>query len=315
MKKNISLWMLFACIYTSTLYASCGSATCPVLSYTPFSGKTFEIGFQYEKIDQDQVYVGHKKSTVGAISGHHDEVETLNQQYVINAAYQLNSEWRIRAEVPFIHRKHDHVHHHHGEVIPGTWDISGLGDTTVFLDHKMGDLGLSAGVKLATGKTRLTNEEDEEAEVPIQPGTGSTDYSLGIFYQFGMANLQNMDHTHVQLPLKLGVSYTISGKGTDAWRFGNKWIANVGTHYLLTNSFALSADIQAKFQEKSDTGTTGEPASNTGGTWVYATPGVHYTLSEAVKLESIVQIPIYQNVNGIQLTAPYNLRIGIVINL
>lgn len=294
-----------------TLSASCGSETCPVLSYTPFSDKPFEIGIQYETIDQNQVYVGHKKSTVGAIPQHHDEVETFNQQYVVNAAYKLNSDWRVRAEVPFIDRKHSHQE----DLVVESWNISGLGDTTLFIDHKIGDFGLSAGLKLPTGKTRQTNDDAEEAEIPIQTGTGSTDYTLAAFYQIGVAAIENLDHVYAEIPLRVGISYTLNGKGTDGWRFGNKWIATIGTRYVLTHSVALSAAMQAKFQDKSDTGTTGEPAANTGGTWLFLTPGVHVNLTESIKAESIVQIPIYQNVNGIQLTAPFNLRMGISLQL
>jgi hypothetical protein len=48
----------------------------------------------------------------------------------------------------------------------------------------------------------------------------------------------------------------------------------------------------------------------TGGTLVYLTPGAIFPVSERTTIYSNIQIPIYQNVNGIQLTPSFIFSVG-----
>ena len=315
MKKKMLLGITMMLSIAIPISASCGSATCPILSYTPLTNTRLEYGISYESIDQDQVYVGTHRSSIGAIPEHHDEVETLNHQTLLRVACQPAEDWRIRVELPYISRYHEHIHNHHGNKILETWNISGLGDTTLYVDHTLGNFGISAGIKFATGETRQKNDDGDEAEVPVQPGTGSTDYSLALFYQTGVLTLQNLDQNHVELPVKMGLSYTLTGKGTDDWKMGNKWIGYLGTSYKLNSNWTLDADITAKIQDKSNAGTTGDPSANTGGTWVYLSPGIRYELTKGLTLNTLAQFPIYQDVHGIQLTSPYNVQLGLTIQV
>ena len=49
---------------------------------------------------------------------------------------------------------------------------------------------------------------------------------------------------------------------------------------------------------------------STGGTLVYFTPGVVVPLTPAFAIHSDVQIPVYQNLNGIQLAPTYIFSVG-----
>ena len=44
------------------------------------------------------------------------------------------------------------------------------------------NLGVLIGLKLPTGKTKVTNDDNELAERTLQPGTCSTDTLLGLTY-------------------------------------------------------------------------------------------------------------------------------------
>lgn len=298
--------------------ANCGAATCPLISYTPVSDQKFELGIGYEFIRQDQVYVGTTPSEVGAIHQHHDEKQTFNTQYSISGKYSITPQWRVRVEVPIIQRTHEHIHNHHGDTIPESWNMQGLGDTTVLLDHVFYDdertdthFAMSAGIKFATGVTDLKNEDGDEAEVVVQPGSGSTDYNLGLFFQSGMIIVPNVDGNYVSLPLKTGISYFMRGVGKDGWQFGNSVIGMVGTTYILNNTISLGLDGIVKFQDKANPGSTGEKSDNTGGTWIYLAPNAEFAIAEYWSLKTMVQVPVYQNVNGIQLTSPWNLRVDL----
>ena len=49
----------------------------------------------------------------------------------------------------------------------------------------------------------------------------------------------------------------------------------------------------------------------TGGTFVYVSPGIQLGLSEALSVFAVIQIPVYQRVNVIQLTSDQNVSMGV----
>lgn len=315
MNRLICLLFALSVAFASSLWASCGSSACPINTNSPFSGKKLDLTLLYEYVPQKNVYIGQNSASVGEISGHHDEIETINQRLTMLLFYQLNSKWRVRLEQSFVKRNHEHMHHHHGEDIEGRWAISGFGDTTMMLDRSMGNWVVSAGVKLPTGETRLKNAEGEEAELPLQPGTGSTDYLVGVLYQRSLTTIQNREGEFVTLPIRLNALYTFAGEGQSGWQFGNTFLGSAGTAFQLTHKFRLDGEFILKNQAKSNTGTTHEPGQNTGGTWVFAGTRAVYQLTESLALQGQVWAPIFRQVNGIQLTEAYGIRTGLTVSL
>jgi hypothetical protein len=279
----------------------------------------FQAAFTHEYINQDQIYVGSQKSYVGAIRQHHDEVQTINERNVLQVQAGLSGRIGLNAEIPFVSRQHSHIHHHHGEDLWESWSFSGFGDMvfsaqyTVLVPRDEFDpvVTLIAGVKLPTGITDAKNEEGEEAEVAIQPGSGSTDGIAGVHYRQTLFSVPTITGEYSALPLIAGVSYQFNGKGTYDWRFGNSLLVHVGTAYQFVQRASMLFQINGKFQGFADAGTSGEPRANTGGTWIFASPGLRVDLSDAISAFGYVQLPVYQNVHGIQQTARFNLQFGL----
>jgi hypothetical protein len=225
----------------------------------------------------------------------------------------------LNLDLPFIHREHSHIGHENGQDVWEYWNFSGLGD--MILSGQLGVLlpaggigpylSLTAGVKLPTGVTNAKNAEGELAEVTIQPGTGSTDAIFGIYYSQSLFAVPTLTGKVSRAPISFGLSYQANGKGTDDYRFGNTLLAHVGMAYQILNGAALPLQLNARFQDFADVGLTGEPRENTGGTWMYLSPGLEVNLSEVFSFNSFVQIPIYQNVHGLQQTARFNLQLGL----
>jgi hypothetical protein len=59
-----------------------------------------------------------------------------------------------------------------------------------------------------------------------------------------------------------------------------------------------------------DQGSEAEP-EDSGGQWLAIAPGVTYALSPAVQAYAFVSLPLYQNVNGVQLTATWSAAAGL----
>ncbi len=54
---------------------------------------------------------------------------------------------------------------------------------------------------------------------------------------------------------------------------------------------------------------------NTGGSWLYATPGLRVAAGPTLSLYGYAQIPLRQRIDRIQLVAPYHLMVGTTLAL
>jgi hypothetical protein len=324
MKKTI-IFPIFLLIHAiaADAVASCGSASCPLNNHRYLKSGWLQLGLTHEYINQDQVFVGSDKAFVGAIMRHHDEVQTLNERTVLDLQYGISDGIGLNLYVPFVHREHSHIHHHQGEDLWESWNFSGLGDLIVTGQYAFltpsepfgAYLSLTLGVKLPSGITDAKNVEGEEAEVTIQPGTGSLDGIVGLNYRQTLFSVPTLSGAYSALPLAIGVSYQFNGKGTYDYRFGNSLLTSVGTAYQFADRATLLFQANGRFQGFADVGMTGEPREDTGGTWIFASPGLSVQLSEPFSAYGYVQLPVYQNVHGIQQTAKVNLLFGISYNL
>ena len=115
--------------------ASCGAAFCMVNTSWNTQGVWTEPGvrfdLRFEYIDQDQPMAGDSKVGVGEISQHHDEVRTINRNWLATVDYAFNAEWGVSATLPLIDRDHTHIHNHRGAKLTESWSFRELGDVRV----------------------------------------------------------------------------------------------------------------------------------------------------------------------------------------
>jgi hypothetical protein len=324
MRRNlILLFFLLAAISNTEALGSCGAASCPLNNYRYLKSGWLQIGLTHEYINQDRIFVGTQESFVGAIPRHHDEVETLNERTTINLQYGINDELGFNLFVPFVHREHSHIHHHHGEDLWEFWNFSGLGDIVATGQYAIITpvepfdpyLSLTLGVKLPSGVTNAKNAEGEEAEITIQPGTGSVDGIVGVNYRQAITSVPTLSGKYGSLPLNLGLLYQFNGRGKDDYKFGNSLLAHLGTSYQFLERAALMLQVNGRFQRFAEVGSTGEPREDTGGTWIFVSPGLSLRLGEFLSAYTYVQLPVYQHVHGIQQTARANLLFGLSYDL
>jgi hypothetical protein len=161
--------------------------------------------------------------------------------------------------------------------------------------------GALFGLKLPTGKSDVANDEGAEAERSLQPGTGTTDMFLGAYYQ-------------AQLPAS-GFSYFAQGvyafplNSHDDYKPGDRVNVDLGVRYELTQNLALLLQLNWLWRDR-DSGEEAEP-EDSGGHFVFISPGVSVMVSRNVQLFALVQLPIYQYVNGVQLTADWGATGGV----
>ncbi len=309
-RGSITALCLLAGIVAPSAHASCGAAFCTLNTAWETQGIPSEPGLRldlrYEYIDQDQPRAGRREVAVGELPRHHDEQRTLNRNIVTTLDYAPNADWGISAQLPFVQRDHFHIHNHHGAQLPESWHFQEIGDMRVLGRWRLasGDTthGVMGGLKLPTGKTDVKNDDGDAAERTLQPGSGTTDAIVG-YYANSMGLLAETPvrfffQTLVQAPAN-------QSKG---FRPGAMYSADVGMAYPLASDWSALVQLNGSIKDR-DRGPEAEP-EDSGGSFVWLSPGVSYAAGHATQLYGFVQLPVYQRVNGVQLTAHWTASVG-----
>lgn len=304
--------LLAAC--AASAQASCGAAFCSVnTDWTTEAtglaeGSVFDL--RYEHIRQDQPRAGSRRIAVGEIRHHHDEVKTRNRNLVATYSRTFANGFGLSVSAPFTDRDHLHIHNHRGAQVPEQWDFRKFGDLRVTgryqralggSDAAPSTAGVILGLKLPTGSTRVANTGGDIAERTLQPGTGTTDLILGAVF-------------HQQLPAS-GASWFAQAQvqralnSHDEFRPGTQLTADVGYAHPLADKLdgILQLNVVAK---RRDRGAEAESADS-GSRAVFLSPGLSYRVTDAVRVYGFVQQPLYQYVNGVQLTPDRAFVLGV----
>lgn len=317
--------------------ANCGSSYCSVNSEFETIGQWTEpglrIGLRYEQVEQKKARRGTTKiGEDDAPDLPHFPTYNKNDNVTATLDYSINNNWGISATLPFVHLTHErlsreseheeetapdgesqllaaplHEGESHGEGTLEKWNYSGMGDVRVVGRYQTsigaGNGGIRFGLKLPTGATDKRNDEGENAERALQPGSGSTDLLLGAFVNGKMLSdsLSWFAETQVQLPVN----------EKDNYKSGNEILINAGLRYGFNDT--VSALLQSNLRLKSrDRGEEADP-DNSGGEFWYVSTGVGLTLGRNFQLFGFVQVPAYQHVKGVQLAPETSYILGMSV--
>jgi hypothetical protein len=273
----------------------------------------WRLDLRFEHIDQDQLRAGTRRVAIGEVPAHHDEVRTVNRNVFATLDYGLTPEWAVSVIVPYVDRVHDHIHHHHGEDIPEHWSFRDLGDIRVqgrwqvVVDptsmERASFVGATFGLKLPTGRTDVANGEGEVAERSLQPGTGTSDVLLGAYYRQAIPASQSSWFVQWQGQLALDEH--------DGFRPGSQAGLDFGYRYDVNDRLGLM--LQANYRYKArDRGAQAEP-EDSGGQFLTLSPGASYALSPQWQVYAYLQLPLWQRVNGVQLTSDWSATAGVSV--
>lgn len=192
----------------------------------------------------------------------------------------------------------------------------GIGDISIWLayHHQKDRFSLSGaiGLKAPTGNT---NDRDGSTGIPyplsLQIGSGSWDFGFNLFSSIYLGSSRKFS-------IENQVSGRLNGPGKsfkahENYRFGHQFqiLTSLSYHTLLGT---IVSDLFAgvmwlhQGQDQFDGGFDNE---NTGGNWVNAAVGGNFFLSPRVFINVNGVIPIYRNLNGLQLSTTWQGAFGI----
>lgn len=303
-----------AAMLSHTAQATCGAAFCTVNTNWSAHGAWTERGarfdLRYEYVDQDQPQTGTRRLTVGEIAMHHDEVRTLNRNWVASIDYGFDPNWGVSVALPVAHRSHEHIHNHMGAQLQETWNFTGAGDLRVLGRYQFAPVqqgagssqtGLNFGLKLPTGAFDVKNADGDAAERPLQPGSGTTDALIGAYHQRSLPHrdLSWFVQALAQLPLNT----------REGFQPGERFSLDLGLRYEATDKFSLLLQTNLLWRGR-DQGVQAEP-EDSGGHSLWFSPGVAYAIGKDWQAYAFLQQALYQTVNGVQLVAERGVVLGI----
>jgi hypothetical protein len=297
--------------------ASCGSAFCLVNTnwdtHGAWSQPGLRLDLRYETINQNQLQEGGHRIAIAGIPRDHDEVQTVNRNWLASLDYTFNPDWGINVSLPLVNRTHLHIENDAdaGTQTPESWKFSNLGDVRAVAryrlasfesaDHKLGTVGLNFGLKLATGRFDMQNANGDRAERPLQPGSGTTDGLLGAYYAqvLPMRDLSWFAQGLLQVPLN----------SREAFKPGRRLALDAGLRYDASEQVSLILQVNALYKSR-DSGINAEPGDS-GGRSLHLSPGVSIAASQDVRIYGFLQAPLFQYVNGVQLVARRAAVLGV----
>jgi hypothetical protein len=199
-------------------------------------------------------------------------------------------------------------------------DASGLGDVALlgrytFLKSETPEtttvMAGVAGIKFSTGKTNAkTSDGMSYLDSHMQPGTGSTDYLLGLSYSHSLERLS--------FSANLLGTITTEGKfGTTTHEFGNALNYDAsGKYRIAPEAFSpmkpqlfAALGINGEVRQREKEGGVAVPDS--GGNTVYLSPGLQLVLAPHWIAEVSYQHAVYHKLNGTQLGETYKAITGV----
>ncbi len=297
--------------------ASCGAESCPLDLHAARPGwSSFSLDLSWQYVRQDQVRVGTRVGTVGELPSPEDEVSTLSRVTTATARVGLSPRWSLDLALPFVSRTHDHIRNEPGPPVREHWSFSGLGDVQAMADWRASGpdapttVALEGGVKVPTGRRHVEAVDGDQPEPPARPGTGSWDLLAGLHVMRDVT-LTLPARGRVSAPLFASAQVRLNGRGTEDYRVGDELQVGAGGSVPLAGPLVGLLQLNARFRGKDATGRTDALAANTGGTWVFISPGLRIEPTPRASLYAYAQLPLYQRVDRIQLVAPWLLYTGV----
>lgn len=298
---------------------SCASCGCTLnadaaMGYSAMPG--WRASLEYDYIHQDQLRSG-THAIPGVPDGFELERETLNRYITAGLDYSPNANWSFDVRVPYVIRTHST----YGEIdstepLPGSSSSrsSSLGDIKLIGSYQgllaTHNLGIQLGVKLPTGqygdsvKFKDGPMAGEPLDASLQPGTGSTDIIVGVYYYKAIS--QDFDFfTNTQF--QSAIKSEQDQPGND-YRPGNSTSVSFGLRY--EHDPRVVPQLQMNLLHKLvDQGALADIYS-TAGYVAYLSPGLTARVADNLHVFGFAQVPVYSDLVGYQLFPRYTVSVG-----
>lgn len=305
--------LVSACAIPSIALA-CASCGCSLSSDWESQGLSagpgWRLDVRYDYLNQSELRTGTGKVNRAAYlpfpQSREIENVTTNRYTTVALDYSPNRDWGFNLQLPYVSRFHQTVAE--GDTAVSDSDTHEFGDVRVVARYQgfveTRNIGVTFGVKLPTGEYRQNFNQGPQAGNPLdrglQAGTGSTDLLLGAFHTDALG--RDWDWF-------ARAQYQRAIATKDNYKPGHSINLSSGLRYLGFD--AIVPELQVNFTHSGHDRGNNADEPNSGGTFVYLSPGATLGISQRVKLYGYVQLPAYRKVEGFQLVPRWTASAGV----
>ncbi len=301
MRLYTLLFLLLSILFSAKAEAQCCGAGNPLNGFGDVSGiqrKMFQVSPYYKYSYSDQYYEGSKQADVSPDRMFYNFLS-------VDMAYGLSNRMSIHGQIGYFINKTKLYN------IEGWNDMTGygLGDAELNLRYsvikniiKKHELTLSLGVKLPVG---VFDQEVDDVKLPIslQPSSGSLKYNASFF--------ASKRYEKFSVSFKGFAEYAnrINSKNFD-YKYGNLYLFSVYGSYNIGRKFNTILQLQYEYRDKAIRENS-QIVESSGGQVLFLIPQLNYTIIHDLSVSLYAYLPLYRNMNGIQIANKYAISFRI----
>ena len=320
-KYSVLVSALLGLLSSGIAHAGCGTTVCSINTNWDEHGMShpgWNADLRYSYSRADTLRSGSHKIAADTSADEVENLRTINKMVALNLDYTYDENWGVMLHLPFISRDHEHnLGPYVGNASAGyeSFHASAWGDAKVAGNYRWSlteaehsEVGVKFGLKLNTGKKDFAFAQTGVVpnETTLQPGNGSTDLILGTFWH--QANKGSDWSWFAQGTLQNSI------RSSATFRPGKQLNLDGGTRYAFNSKLSGLLQLNVQWNDK-DSGIsaalTPTGTASSGGRSLAITPGLSYAMTPVAQIYGLIQVPIYQYVNGEQLTARSSFFVGL----
>ena len=311
MKAPFLLIFLFA---FNAFCQTCCSGGVPLSNNLGFpnEGKgVFVMGLNYDYNNLNTLNAGTEKLD-------DDSRLRITNSILLNVGYGFTDRWSIETLFTWVNQTRT-ITQFAAENFTGT---SGIGDAVFLIKYSVPDLlgkrtvlNLGVGTKAPFGRSDFLTDQGIQLTADLQPGSGAWDGLgwLSVSKGLGFRPSATLSGSGIYRGTGVNSSY-LNNMAT--YEFGNEVQMNLGyTDQFLFFGTIFNPGLVFKYRKAFEDKIDDIGIPNTGGEWVFVRPELGAQLSPQMGVITRVEIPLYSNVVGTQLTPTLRFTFGISLKL
>jgi len=201
-------------------------------------------------------------------------------------------------------------------------ETTGIGDAVFLVKYAIpnvlgasSQLNLGVGTKAPLGKSDITANQGIQLTADLQPGSGAWDGLAWISISKGVG-------FRPSATISGSFTYRLTGENnsylnnTSVYEFGNSMQANLGyTDQFLIFNTIVNPGLVFKYRRSGIDKINSSDIPNTGGEWFFLRPELSIQLSPSIAFQTRLELPVYSNVDGTQLTPTTRFTTGLSFKL
>lgn len=297
----------------STTYAqTCCTGSAPItgsIKLTSLEKHKLNFSLLYDYNNISDIYLGTTKVN-------EDYLARATHTIIAQTNYGVTDKLNVSLIVPFVSKSETAT----TNSSTLKQNAGALGDISLLAQYLIAtkdaiQLMAGLGFKVPTGATQLTAESTDIVLQPtLQPGTGSFDYFFLTKATFLLPKVHGFS-------IEQTLSYQLTTPGSNfaahsSYEFGNEFLwFNSFVYQFAINKTINTPTLTLKLSNLKPIKIENITDPNSGGTWLYVSPGWNVALTEMLSLFAQAEIPIFRNPNGFQLITKYKFNTGISITI